>query len=101
MSTSYGIRFLAFTIITTLISIFPLYRSLPQTPPAMTNPRGIRKIFEAIEQDEGLGARVRRSIGGYQLRELSPFLMLDHFSSTSPAGFPDHPHRGQGKLFRV
>ncbi|KAF4631203.1 hypothetical protein G7Y89_g6919 [Cudoniella acicularis] len=61
----------------------------------MTTPRAIRKVFLAIEQNEGAGARVRRSIGGPQLRELSPFLMLDHFSSTSLAGFPDHPHRGQ------
>ena len=64
----------------------------------MAVPRAISKIFLAIEQAEGVGARVRRSIGGEQLRELSPFLMLDYFSSTSEAGFPDHPHRGQGKL---
>ncbi|KAF8853180.1 hypothetical protein BDZ45DRAFT_806840 [Acephala macrosclerotiorum] len=61
----------------------------------MATPRGIHKVFLAIEQNEGVGARIRRSIGGPQLRELSPFLMLDHFSSTSLAGFPDHPHRGQ------
>jgi hypothetical protein len=60
--------------------------------------RAIRKAFLAIEQTEGAGVRVRRSIGGPQLRNFSPFLMLDHFSSTSLAGFPDHPHRGQGKL---
>jgi len=63
----------------------------------MTTHRAIRKAFHAIEQNEGVGARVRRSIGGRQLPELSPFLMLDHFSSTSLNGFPDHPHRGQGQ----
>ncbi|KAJ3527256.1 hypothetical protein NM208_g10789 [Fusarium decemcellulare] len=40
-------------------------------------------------------ARVRRSIGTPQLRNFSPFLMLDHFSIKPGAGFPDHPHRGQ------
>ncbi|APA09490.1 hypothetical protein sscle_05g042600 [Sclerotinia sclerotiorum 1980 UF-70] len=61
----------------------------------MTTPRGIQKSFLAREQAEGAGARVRRSIGSPQLKNLSPFLMLDHFSSSSSAGFPDHPHRGQ------
>jgi quercetin 2,3-dioxygenase len=60
-----------------------------------TVPRAIRKVFLAIEQAEGAGARVRRSIGTPQLRNFSPFLMLDHFSIKPGAGFPDHPHRGQ------
>lgn len=58
-------------------------------------PRAIRKAFLAIEQAEGAGARVRRSIGTPQLKNFSPFLMLDHFSVKPGAGFPDHPHRGQ------
>lgn len=58
-------------------------------------PRAIRKVFLAVEQSEGAGARVRRSIGTPSLRNLSPFLMLDHFSIKPGAGFPDHPHRGQ------
>ncbi|ORY60091.1 RmlC-like cupin domain-containing protein [Pseudomassariella vexata] len=61
----------------------------------MSAPRAIRKVFLAIEQAEGAGARVRRSIGTPQLRNFSPFLMLDHFSIKPGAGFPDHPHRGQ------
>ena len=58
-------------------------------------PRLIRTAFLAVEQAEGAGARVRRSIGVPQLRNFSPFLMLDHFSVSPGAGFPDHPHRGQ------
>lgn len=70
---------------------------LNNTPsPNMTVPRAIRKAFLAIEQSEGVGARVRRSIGTPQLRNFSPFLMLDHFNIAPGAGFPDHPHRGQG-----
>ncbi|KAK5660717.1 hypothetical protein OQA88_12082 [Cercophora sp. LCS_1] len=57
--------------------------------------RAVRKVFLAIEQSEGAGARVRRSIGTPSLRNFSPFLMLDHFSIKPGAGFPDHPHRGQ------
>lgn len=58
-------------------------------------PRAIRKAFLAVEQAEGAGARVRRSIGTPQLKNFAPFLMLDHFSVKPGAGFPDHPHRGQ------
>lgn len=61
----------------------------------MSVPRAVRKAFLAVEQAEGAGARVRRSIGTPQLRNFSPFLMLDHFSVKPGAGFPDHPHRGQ------
>ncbi|KAL2024118.1 hypothetical protein VTK56DRAFT_9898 [Thermocarpiscus australiensis] len=57
--------------------------------------RAIRKAFLAVEQSEGAGARVRRSVGTPQLRNFSPFLMLDHFAVRPGAGFPDHPHRGQ------
>ncbi|KAK0766679.1 hypothetical protein N5P37_000405 [Trichoderma harzianum] len=59
----------------------------------MSAQRAIAKVVRAIEQAEGAGARVRRSIGTRSQRNFSPFLMLDHFSTT--AGFPDHPHRGQ------
>lgn len=55
----------------------------------MAIPRAIRKVFLAIEQAEGAGARVRRSVGTPQLRNLSPFLMLDHFFVKPGAGFPD------------
>ena len=66
-----------------------------QKPANMSVPRAIRQVFLAIEQSEGAGARVRRSIGTPKLRNFSPFLLLDHFISTPGAGFPDHPHRGQ------
>ncbi|XP_077002472.1 pirin isoform X3 [Tamandua tetradactyla] len=46
------------------------------------------------EQSEGVGARVRRSIGRPELKNLDPFLLLDEFKGGRPGGFPDHPHRG-------
>lgn len=61
----------------------------------MTTARTIKQTVYATEQSEGAGARVRRSIGSSSLRNLSPFLLLDHFSSGAGSGFPDHPHRGQ------
>jgi redox-sensitive bicupin YhaK (pirin superfamily) len=60
-----------------------------------------RKIAEIVEPQavvEGAGVRLKRSIGGRALNYLDPFLLLDHFQSTTPAdyqaGFPLHPHRG-------
>lgn len=62
------------------------------------NTRRIRKLVPASEVTEGAGVTVHRSIGTPALRNLDPFLMLDHFGSDDPdeyiAGFPDHPHRG-------
>jgi len=56
--------------------------------------RKISKTLVSVEQGEGVGARVKRSIGRSELRNFDPFLMLDHFKVGAPAGFPDHPHRG-------
>ncbi|CAD7959317.1 unnamed protein product [Amoebophrya sp. A120] len=56
--------------------------------------RGATGAFVSQEQGEGAGARVRRSIGRPELKNLDPFLMLDEFKVGLPAGFPDHPHRG-------
>jgi len=61
----------------------------------MSVARTIAKAFKAIEKSEGAGAKVRRSVGTQQLRNFSPFLMIDQFSVGTGAGFPDHPHRGQ------
>jgi len=73
----------------------PSFDSVASTTSDMSVSRAIRQAFLAIEQSEGVGARVRRSIGTAKLRNFSPFLMLDHFSVSPGAGFPDHPHRGQ------
>ncbi|OWT40662.1 pirin [Cryptococcus neoformans Bt1] len=56
--------------------------------------RSVTKAVYAHEVSEGVGATVRRSIGTRELRNLTPFLMLDHFKVLPGAGFPDHPHRG-------
>jgi redox-sensitive bicupin YhaK (pirin superfamily) len=60
--------------------------------------RTIRQRVTAFEVTEGAGVTVHRSIGTPALRNLDPFLLLDHFGSADPdeyiAGFPEHPHRG-------
>ena len=60
--------------------------------------RKVIQILKAIEVTEGAGVSVYRTIGSPALKNLDPFLLLDHFSSNDPddyiAGFPDHPHRG-------
>ncbi|OAY55186.1 pirin-like protein [Manihot esculenta] len=60
----------------------------------LEEPRQVVRKFLARPQHEGLGAIVRRSIGRFELKYFDPFLALDEFSVTAPAGFPDHPHRG-------
>ncbi|SCU87562.1 LAME_0D10572g1_1 [Lachancea meyersii CBS 8951] len=67
----------------------------------MNKARTVLKYFTAIEQSEGVGAKVRRSIGTLKLRHFAPFLLLDHFTVAPPAGFPDHPHHGQETITYV
>lgn len=57
--------------------------------------RTIKAIIPGIEQAEGVGATVRRSIGNMKMRNFTPFLLFDHFSSNGVGGFPEHPHLGQ------
>ncbi len=60
--------------------------------------RSVQRLIPALAVSEGAGVTVHRTIGTPALKNLDPFLMLDHFSSDDPndylAGFPDHPHRG-------
>ncbi|ESW97136.1 hypothetical protein KL918_000745 [Ogataea parapolymorpha] len=67
----------------------------------MVSFRTILKSMYCMEQAEGVGAKVRRSIGTMGMRNFSPFLMLDHFNVSPDAGFPDHPHRGQETITLV
>ena len=60
--------------------------------------RHVKQIVKAHAVSEGAGVTVHRTIGTPALKNLDPFLMLDHFGTDNPdeyiAGFPDHPHRG-------
>jgi hypothetical protein len=60
--------------------------------------RRVDRVVSGQETSDGAGVRLRRSLGGSQLNQLDPFLLLDEFKSDDKndyiAGFPDHPHRG-------
>lgn len=55
--------------------------------------RKVLRVATAREQSEGVGARVRRSIGALvSQKEADPFLMLDHFKAClEPSGFHSSP----------
>lgn len=62
-------------------------------------PRTIARVLTSPQLREGGGFVVRRSIGSGELRNLDPFLMLDHlgpvhYKPGEAVGAPDHPHRG-------
>lgn len=58
-------------------------------------PKSVTQAIPAVEQKEGVGAKIRRALGNSLIKNFTPFLMLDHFKIPPDAGFPDHPHRGQ------
>ena len=64
----------------------------------MTQPRRVTRLVRGMPTADGAGVRLTRVIGIPELRNLDPFLMLDHFGSEEAAdyiaGFPNHPHRG-------
>ena len=64
---------------------------------APTPARIMRKIRGRATSD-GAGVKLTRVIGGQDLPDLDPFLLLDEFGTDRAedylAGFPSHPHRG-------
>ena len=66
--------------------------------PAPNSPRNVVRVVRGRDTADGAGVRLKRVIGGAELPDLDPFLLLDEFRSDDPndylAGFPDHPHRG-------
>lgn len=60
--------------------------------------RRIVKTIRGQRTTDGAGVHLVRVLGGRDVEDFDPFLMLDSFDSTNPAdyikGFPMHPHRG-------
>lgn len=60
--------------------------------------RRIKRIVTGATQYDGAGVQLVRVIGGDDVQDFDPFLMLDAFDSDNPEdytkGFPWHPHRG-------
>ena len=66
--------------------------------PASTRYARALRTLRGQATSDGAGVRLTRVIGGTELPDLDPFLLLDEFGTDRPedyiAGFPEHPHRG-------
>ncbi|CAM0952462.1 unnamed protein product [Alopecurus aequalis] len=65
-----------------------------RSSPVTTKPRAVVQKFLCERKAVGEGFALRRSIGRPELESLDPFISLDEFEFSPPAGFSDHPHRG-------
>jgi len=64
----------------------------------MSQTREVGRVVRGMAASDGAGVKLNRVIGGSDLPQLDPFLLLDEFRSDDAAdylaGFPEHPHRG-------
>jgi len=64
----------------------------------MSQTREVGRVVRGRAASDGAGVKLNRVIGGPDLPQLDPFLLLDEFRSDDAAdylaGFPEHPHRG-------
>ena len=64
----------------------------------MSRTREVGRLVRGTAASDGAGVKLNRVIGGPDLPQLDPFLLLDEFRSDDAAdylaGFPEHPHRG-------
>ena len=58
----------------------------------------VERVVRGVATSDGAGVALTRLIGGSDLPDLDPFLLLDQFGTDKAedyiAGFPSHPHRG-------
>jgi redox-sensitive bicupin YhaK (pirin superfamily) len=63
-----------------------------------SHPARVARVIRGRPTSDGAGVKLTRVIGGPDLPELDPFLLLDEFGTDRAedyiAGFPEHPHRG-------
>ncbi len=68
------------------------------TTATSSNPAIVTRKIRGRPTSDGAGVKLTRVIGGPDLPELDPFLLLDEFGTDRAedyiAGFPSHPHRG-------
>ncbi|QIL90762.1 pirin family protein [Microbulbifer harenosus] len=68
-----------------------------QNSAGSTGVRPAVRVVAGHPSADGAGVKIHR-VAGFQLKDLSPFLMVDEIRSENPddyiAGFPPHPHRG-------
>jgi redox-sensitive bicupin YhaK (pirin superfamily) len=68
------------------------------TTATSSTPARVARKIRGRPTSDGAGVKLTRVIGGPDLPELDPFLLLDEFGTDRAedyiAGFPSHPHRG-------
>ena len=68
------------------------------TTATSSTPARVTRKVRGRPTSDGAGVKLTRVIGGPDLPELDPFLLLDEFGTDHAedyiAGFPSHPHRG-------
>ncbi|MEO8366972.1 MAG: pirin family protein [Pseudoxanthomonas sp.] len=68
------------------------------TVATQSTPARVARKIRGMPTSDGAGVKLTRVIGGQDLPELDPFLLLDEFGTDRAedyiAGFPSHPHRG-------
>ncbi len=68
------------------------------TTATSSTPAIVTRKIRGRPTSDGAGVKLTRVIGGPDLPELDPFLLLDEFGTDRAedyiAGFPSHPHRG-------
>lgn len=80
MYKSLGFAFIALTFAYYSAISSSLFSNKTNSKMALSSvSRNVARKVLAVETPEGAGALVRRSIGSMSLRNLTPFLMLDHF----------------------
>lgn len=62
--------------------------------PALASANALPPRLRARDTVDGRGATLRRLFPAEELLHLDPFVLLDDFAVSPPAGFPMHPHRG-------
>jgi redox-sensitive bicupin YhaK (pirin superfamily) len=69
-----------------------------KTTATRSAPARVARKVRGMATSDGAGVKLTRVIGGHDLPELDPFLLLDEFGTDRAedyiAGFPSHPHRG-------
>ncbi|CAH2351314.1 hypothetical protein CLIB1423_03S03466 [[Candida] railenensis] len=56
--------------------------------------RSIFKVIKGFSKVEGSGVQIFRSLAIREMRNFTPFMLLDHFNASSKSGFGPHPHSG-------
>lgn len=63
--------------------------------------RSIHKVIAGISKLEGAGVHIYRSLAIREMRNFTPFMLLDHFEASSTLGFGPHPHSGMETISYV